>query len=96
VAVCMVIFPLSITYKNWTLVDAWGKKDRHLGNKKNVTFSPSNIFDCLNVSPFSPGGFFIFLVAVAHGAPSRCALAYFVLLLCRTDERTSSGRLYSQ
>ena len=32
--VSMVIFALSITYKNWTLVDAWVKKDRHLENKK--------------------------------------------------------------
>ena len=29
-----LFFALSITYKNWTLVDAWVKKDRHLENKK--------------------------------------------------------------
>ena len=36
---------------------------------KNVTLGPSNIFDFLNIRPFSPGGFWTFLVALAHGVP---------------------------
>ena len=35
---------------------------------KKVTLGPSNIFDFLNGSPFSPGGFFTFLAVVALGA----------------------------
>ena len=42
------------------------KKDEHL-EKKNVTWTLNNIFGFLNVSPFSPKGFFTFLVGVAHG-----------------------------
>ena len=34
---------------------------------KNVTLGPSNIFDFPNICPFSPGGFWTFLVALAHG-----------------------------
>ena len=43
------------------------KKEKDLENQKY----PSNIFDFLNVRPFSPGGFFTFLVALALGAPPR-------------------------
>ena len=44
-------------------MDARVKKDEHLENK-NVTCTLNNIFD---VRPFSPKGFFTFLVGVAHG-----------------------------
>ena len=40
---------------------------------KNVTLGPSNIFDFLNIRPFSPGGLWTFLVALAHGV----ALEFF-------------------
>ena len=63
----IVTFDLSITYTYWTLVDAWVKKYEHLENQ-NVTWTPNNIFDFLNFCSFSPGGFFTFLVVVAHGA----------------------------
>ena len=33
---------------------------------KNVTLGPSNIFYFLNILPFSPGGLWTFLVALAH------------------------------
>ena len=66
--VIIVTFALSITYIYWTLADAWVKKDEHLINQK-CYMDPSNIFDFLNVRPFSPRGFFTFLVAVAHGVP---------------------------
>ena len=48
-------------------MDARVKKDEHLENQ-NVTWTPNNIFDFLNVRPFLPGGFFTLLAVVAHGA----------------------------
>jgi hypothetical protein len=59
---------LHITYTYGVLGDAWVKKDKHLENQK-CYMDPSNIFDFPNVHPFSPRGFFTFLVNVAHGAP---------------------------
>ena len=54
------------------------KKDEHLENQK------SNIFYFLNVHPFSPGGFFAFLVVVAHGGPRRNVTKYRVTVtVCR-------------
>ena len=50
-----------------TLVDARVKRTNIL-KIKNVT---NNIFDFLNVLPFSPKGFCTFLVGVANGAPHR-------------------------
>ena len=49
---------------------AQAKKDGHLENQKcylDLSWTPNNIFDFLIVCPFSPGGFFTFLVVVAHG-----------------------------
>ena len=43
-----------------------------------ITFTywtPNNILDFLIVCPFSPGGFFTFLLVLAHGAPPGCHCA---------------------
>ena len=50
-------------------MDAQVKKDKQLEKFKKLIWTPSNISSFLNVRPFSPGGFFTFLVALAHGAP---------------------------
>ena len=50
-------------------MDARVKKDEHFENKKNVTWTPNNIFDFLNLHPFSFGGFFTVLVDLALCAP---------------------------
>ena len=65
---------LSITYTYWTLADVWVKKDEHLG-QQICHFRSVYHFDFLNIRPFSPTGFFTFLVAVAHGAPPPSAAA---------------------
>ena len=50
-------------------MDARVKKDEHLEIQKK-SFEPHvTFFYFLNIRPFSPGGFFTFLVALAHGAP---------------------------
>ena len=66
----MITFSLYITYTYGTLADAWVKKDKHLESQKYY-MDLCNIFDFLNVHPFSPRGFFTFLVTVAHGAAYR-------------------------
>ena len=58
----------SSSYTYWTLEDARVKENEHLENQ-NVILGPSNIFDFLNIHPFSPGGFRTFLVALAHCPP---------------------------
>ena len=47
-----------------------GRKRTDNQKIKNVTCTPNNNFYFLNVCPFSPGGFFTFLVVVAHGVAS--------------------------
>ena len=37
-------------------------------DRQNRKWISNKIFDFQNIRPFSPGGFFTFLVAVAHGA----------------------------
>ena len=66
----IVTFGLSITYTYWTLADPPVVKDDHLKNQK-CYLNLNNIFDLLNVHPFSPRSFFTFLVAVVHGAARR-------------------------
>ena len=66
----IVTFGLSITYTYWTLADPRVVKDEHLENQK-CYLNLNNIFDLLNVHPFSPRSFFTFLVAVVHGAARR-------------------------
>ena len=44
-----------------------GQKRTNIYKIKNFTWTPNNIFDFLNVHPFSPGGFFTFWVVVALG-----------------------------
>ena len=56
---CFVYYLNIITY-SWCL----GEKGQTI---KNVTLGPSNIFDLLNIRPFSPGGLWTFLVDLAHG-----------------------------
>ena len=51
-------------------MDARVKKDEYLENQK-VTWTLNKIFDFLKVHPFSPKGFFTFLVALAHGVPHK-------------------------
>ena len=67
--ISIITYVLYITYTYWTLVDARVKKDEHFENKKNVTWTPNNIFDFLNLHPFSFGGFFTVLVDLALCAP---------------------------
>ena len=42
------------------------KKEDHLKIEK-VNLGPNKFFDFLNALPFSPEGFFTFLVVLAHG-----------------------------
>ena len=53
---------LSFDYTVWTIVDARVKKDEHLEIQTILLFGPQVTF--LNFHPFSPGGFFTFLVAL--------------------------------
>ena len=69
----IVTFCLSITYIYWTIADAQVIKEEHF-RKLKILLEPKVTFDFLNVHPLSPGGFFTFSVAVAHGAPSHCTL----------------------
>ena len=55
-------------YKYRILVDAQVKKDKQL-EIQNIIWTPCNNFNLLNLRPFSTGGFFTFLVALAHGVP---------------------------
>ena len=65
----IVTFTLSFTYTYQTPADAQVKR-KNIHKIKNVTWGPNNYFDFLNVCPFSPGGFFTFLVALTQGASS--------------------------
>ena len=56
-----------LTHMGSTLAEAWVKKDEHFINQK-CYMDPTKNFDFLNVRPFSPRGFFTFLVIVALGA----------------------------
>ena len=47
-------------------MDARAKKDEHFENK-NCYLGSIFFFNFLNVHPLSPGGFFTFLIALAHG-----------------------------
>ena len=69
----IVTYGLLITYTYWTLADAQVIKEEHF-RKLKILLEPKVTFDFLNVHPLSPGGFFTFSVAVAHGAPSHCTL----------------------
>ena len=43
---------------------------------KNVTLGLGNIFDFLNIRPFSPRGLWTFLVVLAHGVPLHSQIYY--------------------
>ena len=61
----------SIAYKYWTLLDAQVKKDEYFFRNSIALLEPKGrFFYFLNIPLFSPGGFFTFLVAVAHGVAS--------------------------
>ena len=78
--ISIITYVLYITYTYWTLVDARVKKDEHFENKKkNVTWTPNNIFDFLNFHPFSLEGFFTVSIVVAHGVALHCTSALAVL-----------------
>ena len=64
----LVTFALSFIHTYCTLV----KKDEHFENQKRYLGSFFFFYYYfLNVHPLSPGGFFTFLIALAHGAPGQ-------------------------
>ena len=59
------------------------KKEDHLKIEK-VNLGPNKFFDFLNALPFSPKGFFTFLVVLAHGAAARRGVftEFMISLVC--------------
>ena len=51
-------------------------------SEKNVTWGPNDFFDILNVRPFSPGGFFTFLAALAHCVAAAYTMYVLVQYIC--------------
>jgi hypothetical protein len=82
--VILVTFALPFIYTYWTLVDARVKKDEHFESQKYYLES-KYFFDFLNVHPLSPGGFFTFLIALAHGVPPTTATAFWRHMLAGDD-----------
>ena len=79
-------------------MDARVKKDKQLEKFKKLIWTPSNISSFLNVRPFSPGGFFTFLVTLAHDVSSACTSfkspTYIYLRCGKKKPKSRSNKLY--